>query len=787
MAGSSAAGPSRPASGASKGSASGPGQSSQPSSWKLRRAAKKRRLAKMSTRKRLLRRIGLLLTWLLGLVALLSTLLAVSVYSLVKVPTPQQLKTNQAAVVQYADGSTMATIDGGENRIIVPLSKVPVHARDAVLAAEDRGFYSEPGVSVKGTVRAAVNDVRGGPVQGGSTITQQYVKNAYLNSDQTLSRKLKELVISLKISRQFSKDDILESYLNTIYFGRGAYGIEAAAKAYFGVSIDKVNPAQGALLAAVIKSPEYFDPAVTPSESKDRWAYVVGGMVDTGKLTQAQADQLKFPSTIKTRNTSSVLDGPLGLVWRQVKTELAADGVDPASINPRGLRIQTTIDRSAQVAAQEAVKANYSNLTPKQRNLRPALVAVNPGSGAVIAYYGGRNGGGLDYAQSWRPPGSSFKPYVTATALTQNLQGVKPAYTIQSVFDGSSPQTIDNLPFVNDPTDPDSGSYTLRQATTLSLNTVFGRLTSLVKPANVVKTARAMGIPAVESASGANPGAPTLMRNGNPDDYVGIGNYPVRIIDQAVGYATLANGGLARPAYFVEKITDSKGNLVYEHKDKAKRVLDKRVANDTTLSMLEVAPRSEIAPADGRPVAAKTGTVGIQDTGDSSDGWTVGFTPQVSVASWVGSDEVEPIYDANGNSEYGRGMAGHTWQAFLDGYLKGKQVQPMPTTQQIGMPAPAATTATSSSAAPSPTESSTAPSTSAAPSTSEAPTSSAPPTTSAAPTPTPSTSCGLPVCPPASSPPPSSQSPGPTATSTTKAAGPASVTPGPASTTPRRP
>jgi membrane peptidoglycan carboxypeptidase len=732
-----------------------------------------------------LRRIGLLLTWLLGLLALLSTLLAVSVYSVVKVPTPQELKTNQAAVVQYADGSTMATIDGGENRIIVPLSKVPVHVRDAVLAAEDRGFYSEPGVSVRGTLRAAVNDLRGGPVQGGSTITQQYVKNAYLNSDQTLSRKLKELVIALKISRQFSKDEILESYLNTIYFGRGAYGIESAARAYFGVSIDKVNVAQGALLAAVVKSPEYYDPTVTPSESKGRWEYVVDGMVGTGKLTQDQADRLKFPTTIKTRNTSSVLDGPLGLVWRQVKSELAADGVDPASINPRGLRIQTTIDRGAQVAAQEAIKANYSNLTPKQRNLRPALVAVNPATGAVIAYYGGRNGGGLDYAQSWRPPGSTFKPYVTATALTQNLQGVKPAYTIASVFDGTSPQVIDNLPFANDPSDPVSGSYTLREATRLSLNTVFGRLTSLVKPANVVKTARAVGIPAVESASGANPGAPTLMRNGNPDNYVGIGNYPVRILDQAVGFATLANGGLYRPAYFIEKITDSKGNLVYQHKDKAKRVLDKRVANDTTLSMMGVAQRSQLAPSDGRPVAAKTGTVGIQDSPDSSDGWTAGFTPQVSVASWVGSDKVEPIYDANGNSEYGRGMAGHTWQAFLDGYLKGKPVQPMPTTQQIGLPAPSTPTATVSSATPTPTESSTAPTTSAPPSTSAAPTSSAPPpSTSAEPTPTPSTSCGLPICPTSS--PTSSLSPGPSGSSTSKAAGPAAATPGPAAST-RRP
>jgi membrane peptidoglycan carboxypeptidase len=467
-----------------------------------------------------------------------------------------------------------------------------------------------------------------------------------------------------------------------------------------------------------------------------------------------------------------VLDGPLGLVWRQVKSELRADGVDPATINTRGLRIQTTINRSAQTAAQDAIKKTYSKLTRKQKNLRPALVAVDPNTGAVIAYYGGANGAGLDYAQSWRPPGSSFKPYVIATALAQNLKGVKPAFTIQSMFDGSSPQTIDNLPFSNDPTDPDYGTYTLRRATTLSLNTVFGKLTSLVKPENVVKTARAMGIPATESASGPNPGAPTLMRNGNPDDYVGIGNYPVRILDQAVAYATLANGGLARQSYFVQKVTDAKGNVIYQHKDKAKRVLDKRVANDTTLAMEDVAKTSDIPLADGRPVAAKTGTVGIQDTGDSSDGWTVGFTPQVSAASWVGSNKVEPIYDANGNSEYGRDLAGSAWKRFMDGYLSGKPVLPMPTTQQIGQPQPSSTPP-STSASPTPTVSSTPPSSSAAPSTSAAPTTSAPPSTSATPTPTPSTSCGLPICPSTSA----SGSPGPASSSKTKAAAPASASP----------
>jgi membrane peptidoglycan carboxypeptidase len=661
---------------------------------------------------------------------------------MVHVPSPQELVTNQTATVQYADSSTMATIDGGENRTIVALSKVPQHVRDAVLAAEDRGFYSEPGISVKGTLRAAVNDVRGGSTQGGSTITQQYVKNAYLNSDQTLSRKLKELAISLKLSRQSSKDDILQSYLNTIYFGRGAYGIEAASEAYFGIPIDKVSVAQGALLAGVIKSPEYYDPRVTPAAARDRWGYVVDGMVRTGKLTQDQRNALRFPATIKNKATNSALDGPLGLVWRQVKAELSADGIDPATINTKGLRIQTTIDRSAQAAAQDAIKQTYSNLTAKQKNLRPALAAVNPATGAVIAYYGGPNGTGLDYVQSWRPPGSSFKPYVTATALTQNLQGAQPAYTIQSEFDGSSPQTIDGLPFSNDPTDPDYGTYSLREATTLSLNTVFGKLTSLVKPDNVVKTARAMGIPATESATGPNPGAPTLLRNGNADDYVGIGNYPVRVLDQAVGYATLADGGVRRTSYFVQRVTDSKGNVLFQHRDAGKRVLDPRVANDTTLSMERVAETSQIPLNDGRPVAAKTGTVGIQDTGNSSDGWTVGFTPQVSAASWVGSDKVEPIYNANGKSEYGRDLAGNAWKRFMDGYLSGKPVQPLATTQQIGLPSdptPSLTPTSSDTPTPTPTVTSTAPSTTAV--SSSAPASSAP-ASSTVPA-SPSDTCGV--------------------------------------------
>ncbi len=215
-----------------------------PEWWRARRRRKRARLAAMTRARRVWRRIGLNVTWLLGVIAVIMVAAVVLFYTLSNVPRPEDLPVPQAALVEYSDGSTLAQL--GTNRIPVSLSKVPQPVRWAVLAAEDRNFYSEPGVSIKGTLRAAVNDLHGGDTQGGSGITQQYVKNAYLNSSRTLSRKLRELAIAVKLSRQYAKDQILEWYLNTVYFGRGTYGIEAASEAYFGVGVDKLNVAQGA-------------------------------------------------------------------------------------------------------------------------------------------------------------------------------------------------------------------------------------------------------------------------------------------------------------------------------------------------------------------------------------------------------------------------------------------------------------------------------------------------------------------------------------------------------------
>jgi membrane peptidoglycan carboxypeptidase len=719
--------------------------------WRRRRAAKKRRLARMTRGKRIARRVGIAVTWLLAFFALITTTFAFYVYKVANVPSPDQLDTSQTAIMYYADGSEMARF-GAENRIIVPLSKVPDHVRWAVLAAEDRSFYSDPGVSVKGTVRAAVNDVTGGSRQGGSGITQQYVKNAYLNADQTLSRKLKELAIALKLSREYSKDQILEYYLNTIYFGRDTYGIEAAAEAYFGVPVERLTVSQGAVLAGLIKSPNYYDPAVTPAAAKQRWTYVLDGMVSMNKLTSAQRAAQKFPATLSSKAKSSALAGPLGMVKNQVMTELEASGIDASAVNTRGLRIYTTIDRKAEQAAQQAVADNFSNLTDQQKKqkMRPALTAVNPANGAVLAYYGGSRGTDFDYADGYRPPGSSFKPYTLATALQQNVQGKKPAYAISSNFNGNQTVVIQGTTISNDPSDaPYAGFKRLDYAMKVSLNTAFDGLADAVGPSNVAATAWSMGIRKTN-----NTGKKTLVESDGTTHFgIGIGDaaYSVRPLDQAVGFATIADGGVTHPAYFVQKVTDSKGKLIYQHKDAGTRSLDPRVANDLGLTLKPIADWSGVPLANGRESGAKTGTAGIESGPDAkrnSDAWLVGYTPQVSAAVWVGTDGSRAIYDAFGGNEYGRDLPGKTWKEFMDTYLADQPNQPLPTTQQILEGSNIQPTATPTTPTPTPSATSSTPSSSAAPSTK--PTTKPKKTT---PTPTPTTICTSPIligtkCPP---------------------------------------
>jgi membrane peptidoglycan carboxypeptidase len=614
-------------------------------------------------------------------------------FAFTDVPRPESLPLPQVATIQWANGSTMARI-GSVDRTIVRLSDVPAHVRWAVLAAEDRNFYSEPGVSIRGTLRAALTDLTGGDTQGGSGITQQYVKNAYLNNERTLTRKLKELMIAVKLSRQYTKDQILEFYLNTVYFGRGAYGIQAAAHAFFNEDVGRLTVAQGALLAALLRAPSYYDPANDRQAALGRWHYVIQGMVDTDHLSAANAAALQFPKTQPPDGAHLGTNGWRYLLVNAVLADLQAHGIDEKEVYARGLTIRTTIRKKAQSAAVSAVRQTFANLTKKQRNLKNALVAVDPGTGGVLAYYGG-SGPGVkgydgkvdfnDYAgHGGRPAGSSFKPYTLATVLSQTLAqtGNKDHFAIDSYVPGDFCRTIDGTKICNDPSDYGVSAPRVQLALAMkySLNTTFDLLAFDAGPDNVAATAHAMGISETNSR-----GEKTLVnKDGRTGFGIGIGDYPVTPLDQAAGFATLANNGEANQPYFVQKATASDGEVLYTHKARPTQAIDKKVANDVTLTLEPVAAWSNDALADGRISAAKTGTEGVSPKStNNSDAWMVGYTPQVSAAVWVGTGYTKPIFNAYGEPLYGADLPGRTWKLFMDTYLAGEPKMKMATRQMI--------------------------------------------------------------------------------------------------------
>ncbi|MGH3582245.1 MAG: transglycosylase domain-containing protein, partial [Mycobacterium sp.] len=284
-------------------------------------------------------------------------------YLIVEVPKPGDIRTAQVSTILASDGSELARIVPPEgNRNDVSINQIPVHVRDAVMAAEDRDFYSNPGFSLSGFARAFKNNIFGGDLQGGSTITQQYVKNALVGDARSglggVVRKAKELVISTKMSREWGKDQVLESYLNIIYFGRGAYGISAAAKAYFDKPVEQLDVAEGALLAALIQRPSTLDPAVDPEGAADRWNWVLDGMVDIGALSKTDRTAQVFPPTVPPEQASQQdqTTGPNGLIERQVTKELLdLFNINEQTLNTEGLQVTTTIDPAAQKAAEESV------------------------------------------------------------------------------------------------------------------------------------------------------------------------------------------------------------------------------------------------------------------------------------------------------------------------------------------------------------------------------------------------------------------------------------------------
>ncbi len=590
---------------------------------------------------------------LLGLTALVGI-----GYALTDIPKANADATATAVRILYADRTEMGRV-GTQNRIPVDLSQVPLHVQRAVLAAEDRGFYTEPGISPKGITRALFTNVRGGGEisQGGSTITQQYAKNAFLSQERTYTRKVKEVLIALKMSRTLEKDQILEDYLNTIYFGRQASGISVATRSYFGGDVKQLSVAQGALLAAVIRSPANLDPTKHREAAERRWNYVLDGMVDEGWLTQADRDAQRFPNVRAPGEgpKNNDLSGPKGHVIQQVLAELEKKGFDEARLSAGGLVVETTIRKKAQDAAVAAVQ-DLTGENPGKDDLQGALVSVQPGTGQVWAYYGGSTGTGFDFAKNdgvGRQPGSSFKPYVLATALSEGM-------SLRTRLDGNNRKDFPGIPepirnFANE----SYGRVDLVEATQKSINTAYFQLGLEVGPKKVAALAHKAGIP--DSTKLEQP-------DGTVEGGIALGKYDVQVFDQAVGFATFANQGVPAQPFMVRRVTRG-SETVYDAKVKlGEPAFSKDVAADATYAMQQVVDRGTGRNArlsGGREAAGKTGT-----TSDNYDAWFVGFTPQLSTSVWIGYAQKKTI-TIDGVQGTGGAFSAKIWKAYMDPALDG--------------------------------------------------------------------------------------------------------------------
>lgn len=600
------------------------------------------------------------------------------------VPSPAVLvaQRKQVTTIMASDGTTeigrYVPQDG--NRIPVSLTQVPMNVQNAVLAAEDRSFRSNPGFDVGGIVRATWAQLTGGD-GGGSTITQQYIKVATGDDAYSLFRKFREVIVAAKLTKQESKDRILEDYLNTIYFGRGAYGIQAASQAYFGTNVQDLTVSQAAVLASAIRSPSRLDPAKDLPQAQDRWNFVLDGMVEKGWLSPADRAAMVYPPTVAPSQVPGEPTDDREHIVERVMEELGKQGIDRERLAVAGGRIITTIDPRAQRLARDTV---LTELRGQPKNLHSSLVAIDPRSGAVIAYYGGSDGDGFDLAGglAWSP-GSAFKPFTMLAALERGIG-------MNSVYSGESPVVIDGHSYANS----ESLNYpelTLHDAMTKSVNTAFVRLAQEVGAQAIRDAAIQAGIP--EQINGKR--AMAEADSAAPAVGITLGQYPVHTIDMASAYASFAADGIRHPPFFVRDYANATGAVEYHHLDKPQRAFDpmdiernSQLARNVTATLTDVARSSQIPLTGGRQVAAKTGTHQRGDTGTNSAAWTVGYTPLISTAVWVGDPANSAIKDARGADVFGRGVPGVIWQRFMNSYLTGTPPETFPPLTLIGPAAP---------------------------------------------------------------------------------------------------
>jgi len=628
-------------------------------------------------------RIRRVLKWLLivGVVsALVLTAIGYFAYRNTTIPDANKAFQAQSSFVYYAGGKSEVGRFADQNRESIPLADVPQSMQDAVIAAEDRTFYSNSGIDPKGILRAAFSNAKGNATQGASTITQQYVKILYLTQARTLSRKVKEAFLSLKVHQEKSKQAILEGYLNTIYFGRGAYGVQAAANAYFDKPAKKLTTPESAMLAAILNSPSYLRPergAAGRDDLIERYDHVLRGMVSMGNLDSAEAEKYygKLPKLAK-QKTNNMYGGQRGFMLTMVKDELLKIGFDEYQIDAGGLRVETTFTKQAMKAAEAGVLAERPQ---GLKNLHVATASVDVKTGALLGFYAGQNylESQLNWARLGGSPGSAFKPFALAA-------GLKAGFSLRDTFDGNSPFTFENGSEVVNEGLGDGDDYgsaiSLTQATEDSVNTAYSDLTESLPdgPKDILKMAVAMGIPR---------DTPGLEAN----DAIALGSATISPINMANAYATIANGGRHHDWFTVKKVTRaSDEKVLWRAKRKRDRVVSEDIANDVSYALQQVVASGTGANAQalGRPDAGKTGTATNED-GDVSSSWFVGYTPQVSTAVMYVRGGGNEALNGYLSSYFGADFPTYTWRAVMEGVLEGTDSEDFPPAAYVDGEAPA--------------------------------------------------------------------------------------------------
>ncbi|MEU8848459.1 transglycosylase domain-containing protein [Streptomyces sp. NPDC048564] len=618
---------------------------------------------------------------LLGIGAFIALYLAVDIP---KDNAAAQAAQRQSNVYKYSDGSTLAR-DGEVNREIVDLAKVPKKVQRAFVAAENKSFYKDNGIDLKGTARGLLNTVMGKGAQGGSTITQQYVKNYYLSQEQTVSRKLKEMVISLKVDRQLTKDEILAGYINTSYYGRGAYGIQAAAQAYYRVDAEKLTPEQGAYLAALLQAPSQYDWSAASETGKKlvtaRWNYVLDNMVEEGWLDRSERQGMTFDKPKEPKPTAG-REGQKGylielanqqLINQLVKQEGITRSQAEAEVVDQGWTITLNIDKKKQAELEKAAKAQLtSKLDAKKRkvdgNVQAGAVSVDPKTGKVVALYGG-----VDYFKHYTSnatrtdyqPASTFKPVILAAALEESAetQDGNPI-TANTIYDGTSKRPVveggSKVGFApENEDDQDYGDITVQTAMNKSVNSVFAQMGVDVGMKNVMDVAGKLGMDTTNEQ--AVPAQTLGTMGASPLQMAGV-------------YATLDNHG-KKVTPSILKSAEHNSRAVELPNPIGEQVISPEVADSVTSVLTGVVDDGTARRAvannpkrDGQKVAGKTGT-----SDDNKSAWFTGYTPDLVTSVGLFGEDAKThaqtkMYGAGGEDRVnGGGFPAQVWAAYMFG------------------------------------------------------------------------------------------------------------------------